>query len=82
LLGDQALRVRPVLTLRHAITTSQIRLQVFRVDLANGRLRAPADCRWIPRARLEELAFTAAHRRVLNLITGRQTRLTNRRGPL
>jgi A/G-specific adenine glycosylase len=70
LLGDQALRVRPVLALRHTITTSQIRLRVFRVDLADGRPRAPADCRWIPRARLEELAFTAAHRRVVNHLRG------------
>lgn len=70
LLGEQALRVRPVLALRHTITTTQIRLQVFRVDLAGGRRRTPADCRWIPRARLEELAFTAAHRRVVNHLYG------------
>jgi A/G-specific adenine glycosylase len=66
LLGGQALRVRPALALRHTITSTQIRLQVFQVDLADGRLRAPANCRWIPRARLEELAFTAAHRRIVN----------------
>jgi A/G-specific adenine glycosylase len=63
--GDAVVDVELAMTLRHAITSSRIRLEVYRVTRAPGRSFPRAAGRWVPERALGNLAFTAAHRRAL-----------------
>jgi A/G-specific adenine glycosylase len=65
-LGADVVAVAPVMSFRHAITSSRIQLEVYSVIPAPGGRLDPGAGRWVAREALGTLAFSAAHRRVLN----------------
>lgn len=64
--GADVMAVAPVMSLRHAITSSRIRLEVYALTLVPGGRIEPGPGRWVAREALGTLAFSAAHRRVIN----------------
>ena len=56
----------PVGTIKHSITRYRISLSVFRTAQAPPKSRVTESARWLTRAQLAQLPFTAAHRRILN----------------
>jgi A/G-specific adenine glycosylase len=65
LLGAAPARLEPLCTIKHSITRYRITVDAH---VARGKpARLPAGRhRWVERERLEQLAFTAAHRKILN----------------
>jgi len=68
--GGNVRRLQPLLTVRHSITRYRIQLEAFRgLGRASGPAAAtePANSQlcWLPLAKLEQLAFAGAHRKVL-----------------
>jgi adenine-specific DNA glycosylase len=64
------LKVRPrrlerLCTIKHSITRYRITLEAYRVVSEQGVRVSAGKGRWLDRKRLDQLAFTSAHRRVL-----------------
>ena len=62
-LGIQFRNARPICTVKHSITRYRMTLEAFGIESK----RAPkiSDAVWLPYERLESLAFTSAHRKIL-----------------
>jgi A/G-specific adenine glycosylase len=58
----KAAKFQPLCTVKHSITRYRITLEAFRVQLPK-RLKT-LDGIWLPRARFDSLAFTAAHKKL------------------
>jgi A/G-specific adenine glycosylase len=58
----KAAKFQPLCTIKHSITRYRITLEAFRVQLPK-RLKT-LDGIWLPRARFDSLAFTAAHKKL------------------
>jgi A/G-specific adenine glycosylase len=58
----KAAELKPLCTVKHSITRYRITLEAFRVQLPK-RLKK-LDGIWLPRARFDSLAFTAAHKKL------------------
>jgi A/G-specific adenine glycosylase len=74
ILGFTPKELTPLCTVKHSITRYRITLEAFRVQLGGrssttpkklGARRARPSGRWLPPAKLDSLAFTAAHRKIL-----------------
>jgi A/G-specific adenine glycosylase len=74
ILGFTPKELTPLYTVKHSITRYRITLEAFRVQLGGrssttpkklGARRARPSGRWLPPAKLDSLAFTAAHRKIL-----------------
>ena len=63
-LGAVIETLTPLLTVKHSITRFRITLEAFRGTLNEGNLR-PTAGEWVGAARLRQLPFTSAHRRML-----------------
>jgi len=63
-LGAAIETLTPLVTVKHSITRFRITLEAFRGTLSGGPLR-PGAGEWVGAARLRQLPFTSAHRRVL-----------------
>lgn len=55
---------KPLCSIKHSITRYRIQLDVFRAAL--GKVPRDQSARWFPRNELEQLAFTGAHRKILD----------------
>ena len=64
-LGTVKARLEPLTTIKHSITRYRITLEAYRVT---GQRPAVPSGQWISRKRLEALAFTSAHRRILQRV--------------
>jgi hypothetical protein len=76
-LGIEPANLQPLCTVKHSITRYRITLEAFRVSLggrssttskhSGTRKARPSENNgvWLPLAKLNSLAFTAAHRRIL-----------------
>jgi A/G-specific adenine glycosylase len=69
-LGTTTPVLTPLTTIRHSITRYRISLEAF---CAETRAEAGAPGDWLTRGEMEALAFTSAHRRILELIPGGRT---------
>ena len=74
-LGLEPLDAKPLCMVKHSITHYRITLDAFRVQLGGstthkifGARRARPSGRWLPPAKLDSLAFTAAHRKILTYL--------------
>ena len=67
-LGLNPTCLRPRGTIRHTITRHQLALAVFQTRLPRRPARSRG--RWVTRAELHELAFSAAHRRMIQRFLG------------
>jgi A/G-specific adenine glycosylase len=65
-LGIEFKNAKPICTVKHSITRYRMTLEAFGVQTK----RAPKilDAVWLPYARLESLAFTSAHRKILGRV--------------
>jgi A/G-specific adenine glycosylase len=61
-LGARSIRLEPLTTIKHSITRYQITLEAYLVTAARV---AVANGQWLSRRSLEALAFTSAHRKIL-----------------
>jgi adenine-specific DNA glycosylase len=68
-LGVEPVALEPLVTIKHSITRHRIALEAFAVRL-DGRPRLRPPGRWVTRAGLERLPFTASHRKILAHLTG------------
>jgi A/G-specific adenine glycosylase len=66
-LGCALESMAPLTTVKHAITRYRVTLEAMRGEL-NGASPCTTAGKWIPLGKLEKLAFTSAHRRVLNVM--------------
>jgi A/G-specific adenine glycosylase len=69
----RALGVRPetlelLATIKHSITRYRITLEAYRVTSRRADGIPPANGRWLGRSRLNQLAFTSAHKQILRRI--------------
>jgi A/G-specific adenine glycosylase len=76
-LGIEPATLQPLCTVKHSITRYRITLEAFRVSLGGRSSTTPKHLEtrrarpseknevWLPPAKLDSLAFTAAHRRIL-----------------
>jgi hypothetical protein len=76
-LGIEPATLQPLCTVKHSITRYRITLEAFRVHLGGRSSMTPKHLGtrrarpsgnngvWLPLAKLDSLAFTAAHRRIL-----------------
>jgi A/G-specific adenine glycosylase len=64
-LGVRPKRVEPLDTVKHSITRYRITLEAYRVVCGEGARITAGKGRWLDRKQLDQLAFTAAHRRIL-----------------
>jgi A/G-specific adenine glycosylase len=62
-------KFQPLCTVKHSITRYRITVEAFRVQLSK-RLKIP-DGIWLPRARFDSLAFTAAHKKLASFAKNR-----------
>jgi adenine-specific DNA glycosylase len=60
---------QPLCTIKHSITRYRITLEAFRVQLPK-RLKTLNGI-WLPRARFDSLAFTAAHKKLASFASNR-----------
>ena len=63
-LGCALSSIVPLVTIKHTITRYRIMLEVFRGEMNGAGLDARGE--WVSRRLMDKLAFTSAHRRVLN----------------
>jgi A/G-specific adenine glycosylase len=66
LFGKRPRSIEPLRQVRHTITRFRITLQVFRAEIAGGKLPTFPNGRWCLLTELRQLAFPSAHRRILN----------------
>ncbi len=57
---------------KHSITTSRILLRVYKVRVSPDYPAVGGSSQWASRAKLDGLAFTAAHRKIVERILGRE----------
>jgi len=69
-LGVRPAGLAPMISLRHSITRYRIRLDVFRASMKGGQSRGCSG-QWVARTALKRLAFTAAHRRIVDQLMSR-----------
>ena len=67
-LGFEPHRWKPLCTVKHTITRYRITLEAYRGEMKRGAGKAEASGRWLAFAELKKLAFTSAHRRILERI--------------
>ena len=84
-LGISTLVLHPLCTVKHSITRYRITLEAFRVHLGGrssttpkhlGTRRARPSGKnnvWLPLAKLDSLAFTSAHRKILQTLNSKTT---------
>jgi len=58
-------RLEPLCTVKHSITRYRITLEAYRVVTDHAAGISAGNGRWLDRRRLEQLAFTSAHRQIL-----------------
>ena len=68
LFGSCPLLIQPLHQVRHTITRYRITLDVFRAEFAHGKLPSVQHGRWCSSARLRQLAFPSAHRKIARLL--------------
>ena len=68
LLGSRPLSLHTLATIRHSITRYRITMEVFRVDSATPLVNRDRSARWYTLAKLKKLAFSSAHRKIVNLL--------------
>jgi hypothetical protein len=80
ILGAGCLGIKPFCTVKHSITRHRITLEAFRVNLGGTSCTSPKIFKtgrrgtppfgtsnvWFPLSKLNSLAFTAAHKTILN----------------
>lgn len=79
-LGIRLGRVEPLLTVKHSITRYRITLEAYRIADANAAQIPAGKGQWLGRARLNRLAFTAAHKHImrrLDTCQGKRSRGTS-----
>jgi A/G-specific adenine glycosylase len=64
-LGVRPKRLEPLCTIKHSITRYRITLEAYRVGIDPGVKPSVDNGRWLGRKRLDQLAFTSAHRKIL-----------------
>lgn len=70
--GRKAQRLDPLAVVRHSITRYRISLEAC-LAMTRGNLPAYERARWLPLPELEQLAFTSAHRKVLQALRRHQS---------
>jgi A/G-specific adenine glycosylase len=65
-LGLTASHTTPLCTVKHSITRYRITVEAIIVGLANKSARPPGGSRWVAIEKLDQLAFTSAHRKLLH----------------
>ena len=58
---------KPFCTLKHSITRYRITLEAWRAELENSSTKIPG--RWLTPAQLHRLAFTSAHKKILDRLS-------------
>jgi A/G-specific adenine glycosylase len=81
-LGLEPLDAKPLCTVKHSITRYRITLEVFRVQLGGRSSTTPKKLetrracpseRWLTPAKLDSLALTSAHRKILERLNSKLT---------
>ncbi len=67
-LGFAPARLEKLCVIKHSITRYRITLEVYRGEMKQGAAKAARDGRWLGVGELGELAFTSAHRKILERI--------------
>jgi A/G-specific adenine glycosylase len=66
--GPRLLSLRTLATIRHSITRYRITMEVVLVNSATSLVNCDRSARWYTLAKLKKLAFSSAHRKIVNLI--------------
>ena len=66
LLGKKILSIKPLGVIRHSITRYRITLEIFWAKLPSQRVTPGPRHRWCTRSDLQQLAFSRAHRRIID----------------
>jgi A/G-specific adenine glycosylase len=64
--GFRPIAIKPLCTIKHSITRYRITLEAYRAEFTHPRLKP--DGRWLIPAQLHKLAFTSAHKKILNCL--------------
>jgi adenine-specific DNA glycosylase len=72
-LGTVPERLKHFCTIRHSITRYRIRLDVFETAAKGGIGVLAGTGQWLRPSRLQELAFTGAHKKILHLLENSPT---------
>ena len=67
ILGVRSVRLEPLTTIKHSITRYRITLEAYRVTPGRKGRRRKTKERWVERRQLERLAFSSAHKRLLQV---------------
>jgi adenine-specific DNA glycosylase len=67
-LGVRSVKPEPLATIRHSITRYRITLEAYRATASSHARPGAAKGRWLRRSQLKHLAFTSAHKRILQLL--------------
>lgn len=70
-LGFRITATKPLRTIKHSITRYRITLEAWRAELASPASKVPD--RWLTPKQLHQLAFTSAHKKILQAITEAKT---------
>ena len=65
LFGDSTESLGRIMVIKHSITRYRITLQVFGARLSKPIPQSPPTSRWLNRTELDQLAFVAAHRKII-----------------
>jgi A/G-specific adenine glycosylase len=65
ILGVRSVRLEPLCTIKHSITRYRITLEAYGVTALPGAQVDTSHGRWLPTRSLKALAFTSAHKRIL-----------------
>ncbi len=68
-LGIEPSSLRLLEKIKHSITTNRILLQAYVVDVSSGYRAPVSSVQWVSREKLNDLAFTAAHRKIVDQIS-------------
>jgi len=75
LLGSRPMSLQTLATIRHSITRYRITMEVFRVVSVTTLINRDRSARWYTLANLRKLAFSSAHRKIVNLLAARSDRV-------
>ena len=70
-LGMAPTSLQPVCIVKHSITRYRITLEVYRAELKLPTAKTRQPGRWLTRAELKPLAFTSAHRKIVEQLSRR-----------